>query len=56
MMIINCIIFSLGYSIIETIYRQIKYNKTTTVGQTIITFIWTPCIIYHFDYFNLKEC
>ena len=53
-MILYCILFSSCYGIIETIYRQIKKGtfKYTTMGQTCITFLWTPCIIYHFTYFQ----
>ena len=53
-MILYCILFSLGYAGIETVYRQINSGEVTTVGQTLITFIWTPVIIYHFSYFGTK--
>ena len=35
-------LFGSGYAFIETMYRYYLYNRTTTLGQTIITFVWTP--------------
>ena len=48
-------LFSSGYAFIETIYRYYFYKKSTTLGQTIITFIWTPMILNHFYYFQYYE-
>lgn len=45
-------IFSSGYALIETIYRYYHYKKVTTLGQTIITFVWSPMIVNHFYYFR----
>ena len=45
-------LFTSMYAIIETVYRQINYGRYTTLGQTLITFLWSPCIILHFWIFN----
>ena len=45
-------LFSLVYAVVETIYRKIASNTVTTFGQTVITFIWAPVIVYHFNYFD----
>ncbi len=41
-----------GYALIESTYRYYNQKKYTTLGQTIITFVWSPFIINHFYYFN----
>lgn len=46
------IFFTSAYALIETGYRQLLYGKYTTLGQTLITFLWTPCILLHFQIFN----
>jgi hypothetical protein len=48
-------IFSSGYALMETIYRYYHYKKVTTLGQTIITFVWSPMILEHFYYFRYYE-
>ena len=45
-------LFTSMYAIIETVYRQINYGRYTTIGQTVITFIWSPCIILHYWIFD----
>ncbi len=47
-MLLTCVVFSLSFATLETIYRLIKNNSTTTIGQTIITFVWSPIIITHY--------
>lgn len=49
------IIYAIAFAIYETLYRQITQafeldnsdHKYTTVEQFIITFCWTPVILYH---------
>lgn len=47
-MILDTLFFTLIYASIETGYRFLTNGSTTTIGQTIITFIWSPIIIKHF--------
>ena len=49
-MLNHCLIFTFSYAIIETVYRQSTSGKITTLGQTIMTFIWTPILVKHFQY------
>jgi len=46
------IVFTSAYAVIETGYRQLFYGRYTTLGQTLITFLWTPCILIHFKIFD----
>ena len=53
-MLLYCFIFTIGYGLIETLYRQVTTGDSTTLGQCIITFLWTPMIIYHYRNINNK--
>jgi hypothetical protein len=45
-------ILTSGYAFIESSYRYYNKKKYTTLGQTIITFSWSPIIINHVYYFQ----
>jgi hypothetical protein len=49
-MIFYCFIFSFSYAAIESIYRYYTNGNITTLAQTGITFLWTPIILYHFEF------
>ena len=44
-----CFIFTLSYGIIESVYRKLTSGEITTIGQSVITFLWTPVIVSYFD-------
>ena len=48
-------ILTSGYAFIESSYRYYNKKKLTTLGQTIITFTWSPLIVNHIYYFQSND-